>query len=184
MAEIKSTIDLVMEKTKGLSLTEEDKQNLKIEEDRRKAQAQVNRYLQGDMGLDEFLEHGASSPEVIQREIFRVLVEALRPGREAFSRCLEALDRWKGQPCRVPLKRLKDLSIRFGKALQKRKRKVKAELWETLASRGVQGSAVEPNVEVSVQWDRALRDLDREFESQLEEIKKELLAALGVGERT
>ena len=93
------------------------------------------------------------------------------------------MDHWKGQLCRAALKRLKDLSIRFGNALQKRKRKVKAVLWETLASRGVQGSAVEPNVEVSVQWDRALRDMDREFESQLDEIKRDLLTVLGVQER-
>lgn len=180
MGEIKSTIDLAMEKTEGLTLSDEEKQRLEQEKDLRRSQALVKRYLKGDVSLEELLRNGHESVENVQQSMIRSLVEGLRPGRQDFSRGLEALEQWKGRSCRAQLKRLRDLSIQFGKALSKRKKKVRSVLWAELARKGVEGSAVEPNVEVSSQWTAATRELEREFDPRLEQIKKELLNQTGI----
>jgi hypothetical protein len=178
MAEIKSTIDLIMERTKGLTLSSEEKERLDEEKRVRGAQGLVQRYLRGDLSLDELsrqMEEGSSNS---RKAMMQALVEGMRLGREEFSRGLEALERWRGKENRFQLQRIRDLSHQFGQALQKRRRKVKAELWEDLARRGVQGSAVEPNVEGSGRWDETINQVEREFEPRLGELRKELLAHL------
>jgi len=49
VAEIKSTLDLVLEKTRDLTLTEEEKRNLEREELDKKIQRIVNRYLDNSL---------------------------------------------------------------------------------------------------------------------------------------
>jgi hypothetical protein len=179
VGEIKSTIDLVMEKTKGLSLSEEEKRHLKEEEEARKAQVHVKRYLKGDLDLEQLLDQGRASSKTAQKTMIHALVEeGLKPGRESFSRALSALERWNPDGPKSSLKRLKDFSLMYAKALQKQKRKVKAQLWEELAARGVEGSAVEPNVLASPLWEETLRKMEREVRSQLEGIREEVLRDL------
>ena len=53
MAEIKSAIELAMEKTKGMHLSREEKEKLKEEELHSRAQGLVNRFLEVDFNLKE-----------------------------------------------------------------------------------------------------------------------------------
>ncbi len=89
-----------------------------------------------------------------------------------FPLILEAVERFLGKGHRKILQRLKDLSIEWGQLLQKRKRKLKAELREELACRGVEGSAVEPHVEGSPLWEKALRELQLQFQDKLVEAQE------------
>lgn len=178
MGEIKSTIDLVMERTKGMTLSGEEKRHLEEEREERVAQGLTVRYLQGDVGLEELVRKSEGSSAPFGRAILNSMVEALVLGREEFPRALDALERLKGKELREPLKRAKDLSLQFAQALQKRRRRLKAELWDELAQRGVRGSAVEPNVEASPRWTETLEELQQEFEPRLRELKQSMLAKL------
>jgi hypothetical protein len=181
MGEIKSTIDLVMERTKGLKFDEEDRHRLEVEKADRTAHALVVRYLQGDLTLAEISRERDSTAPFLREATLRFLVgEGLHLGREEFSRGFEALETWKGKESRGVIVRLQDLSLQFGHALQKRKRKVKADLWDELAKMGVQGSAVEPNVEGSAKWHEVVEKLARDFEPKLKEIKDALLAEVQI----
>jgi hypothetical protein len=179
MGEIKSTIDLVMEKTRDMKLTEEEKQKIEQEKEYRKAQGLVARLLQGDQTVEMFLQDAEGASEQVGSELLQALIEGLRLRGEYFTKGLEALERWKGAAARRSIKRMRDLGLQFGQALQKRKRKVRAELWKELAERGVQGSAVEPNVEVSPLWERTVQSLEEEFEPRLNEIKTSLKKEVG-----
>ncbi len=178
MGEIKSTIDLVMERTKGMTMTGEEKRHLEEEREERVAQGLAARYLQGDVGLEELVRktQGASAP--FGRAVLNSMVQALVPGGEEFSRALDALERLKGKELQGAIKRARDLSLQFAHALQKRRRRLKAELWDELAKRGVKGSAVEPNVDASPRWMKTVEELQREFEPRLQELKESVLAKL------
>jgi len=56
--------------------------------------------------------------------------------------------------------------------------RIKAELREELERRGIRGSAVEPNVEASQAWERALRELQEEFSDKVSSLREQLLGAL------
>lgn len=178
MAEIKSSIELAMERTQGLTFTEEERRRLEVERQQRAAKALVSQYLRGEMGLAELDRKKRESTDVASRALERAMVEALGLGQEALPRALEALESWLGKRQRTALQRLRDLSLQWGQAVQKRRRKIKAELREKLARRGVEGSAVEPHVEGSPLWDRAMEELRVQFAANFQEVQDRLMAAL------
>ncbi len=179
MAEIKSSIELAMERTRGLTLSEEEKRSLQDEKAHRAAHALAAQYLRGDVDVEGLMHKAAALEEGARQGLLQGLVDGLRLGSEAFTRGADALERWKGRDHRQCLHRLRDLSVQFGHALQKRRKKLRATLWEDLARRGVEGSAVEPHVEASAPWKAAVEELGREFEPRLGEIKAALLQPTG-----
>ncbi|MGQ9857600.1 MAG: hypothetical protein ACUVS3_02805 [Thermodesulfobacteriota bacterium] len=178
MAEIKSSIELAMERTKGLTFTEQERRELEQARQQRTAQILVSQYLRGEVDLQELDRKGKNSPGVTPRALAKALVEALDLGQETLPRALEALEHWMGKDQKATVQRLKDLVLQWSQALQKKKRKLKARLREELARRGVEGSAVEPNVEGSPAWESSMAELKREFSSKLEDIQQSLMAAL------
>ena len=175
MGEIKSTIDLVMEKTEGLTLSEAEKKALEEEKESRASQIIGQRYLQGDVPLKDFIDEWERSTKLQQRAMLHCVVGGMQLGTEAFSRGLQALDYLKEAGSRAVLERFRNLSAKFGKLLQKRRRKIKSELWAEFAKRGIGGSAVEPNVEVSPQWHATIQSLQKEFAPRIDELKKAIL---------
>ena len=61
MGKIRSTLDIVMDRTKNLSMTSEDRENLKRKELSDTVRAWVQRYLDGKMTLDEMRARVESS---------------------------------------------------------------------------------------------------------------------------
>lgn len=172
MGEIKSSIELAMERTKGLTFTEEERRKLEEEKERRLAQAMVSQYMRGEMSLSELERKRLQAPPSARLALDKALIESLSSGMDNFPLILEAVERFLGKGHRKILQRLKDLSIEWGQLLQKRKRKLKAELREELACRGVEGSAVEPHVEGSPLWEKALRELQLQFQDKLVEAQE------------
>jgi hypothetical protein len=57
MAEIKSTLDLIMEKTKNLSMTDEEKKTLHLQELRKKIKGWVQRCIDGTLSIAHLREN-------------------------------------------------------------------------------------------------------------------------------
>ncbi|HHO76456.1 MAG TPA: hypothetical protein ENN05_08510 [Deltaproteobacteria bacterium] len=60
MGKIKSTLDLVMERTKDMNMTDQDRERLQVEQNGQKARMWVQRYIDRRMDVDELrdnLEH-------------------------------------------------------------------------------------------------------------------------------
>lgn len=178
MAEIKSSIELAMERTKGLTFTQEERQRLEEEKEQRLAQALVSQYVRGEMSLEELEKKRLLASGLARRALDKALLDGLSLDMKALPLIMEALERFLGKGNRKVLQRLKDLSLEWGQLVQKRRRKVKAQLREELARRGVEGSAVEPHVEGSPLWEKALRELQAQFQSRLLEAKELLVQAL------
>jgi hypothetical protein len=175
MAEIKSTIDLVMEKTKELKLTEEERKALEAEELQKTAQAMVRRFLHGELSIEEMERKAVESSEGLREALLGEFIQRLDLSSTEFFPILEALERLGGKELGSTLRKLKDLSMNFGHALHRQRKKIKAQLWEELSRRGISGSAVEPNVDASPLWERAVRDVALEFTHRLEPLKEALL---------
>ena len=81
MAEIKSTLDIIMERTKNLTMTDKEKASFRQNETEGKVKGWIQKYQDGIVGLDalrsDFVKERKEYPEV--RQIFKAqLLDCLR----------------------------------------------------------------------------------------------------------
>ncbi len=103
MTEIKSTLDIVMEKTKGLRMTEDDKDRFREEELSQTAQGLCRHYLDGqlDWKAVEIDFQGREDRErpLIKRAFYNHLLQSLDIGsyNDQASRAIEVLSNGKAK---------------------------------------------------------------------------------------
>ncbi len=166
MAEIKSTLDLVMEKTRHLTLSREEK-----EENRR-------RELAGRLkGLLQQLEDGLLDVEALTTKIDGLLQDGNEEDRSLLCRHLmahvnaeEENDPW----IRLLTKYCRADAVQLEQAVQEVRRQLDAavterrwQLLDELASQGVSGSAVRPNLDGDVVLDEKCRRLSGHLADKL-----------------
>ena len=177
MAEIKSTLELALERTKKMTISEKEKEELKQKEFSEKAKSLFYRYRDGHAPLNE-----------IQREIER-MDEKTSAGTRKFllSQWIDALSlkdederlvkaiEWlkNGRMEEIP-KQFRRLLSQYREEMERVKHEVRARLAEDLKKEGIEGSAIEPNVEESPLWRETHEKLDRLYGAKLEEIRKQL----------
>ncbi|MEW6188230.1 MAG: hypothetical protein AB1585_21130 [Thermodesulfobacteriota bacterium] len=159
MAEIKSTLDLIMEKTKGLSMTPREKEALRQEEWLKKARGLIQKFLDGWMDLDKVKEEillKETPPEwegLIKKEVLAGLAPETDNGKR-----LELLRDLLQIPAEPYLKVFED----FNRRMEQEKQRQETLLRQGLAAQGISGSAVQPNLETAPSWKE---HYDREWQS-------------------
>lgn len=162
MAEIKSTMDIIMEKTKGLTLTEEERRKIGEEEARRKVNGLVQRYLDGRIDMAKVTEEVGPVPEV-RREFFlqemkRNLLERIDPALD-HGPILSLLASLPG----VDVGALQREIERFRTETRERRRLQEKALLDEFEERGIRGDAVVPNVEADPRWQGYLKEAKARF---------------------
>jgi hypothetical protein len=151
MAEIKSTLDLIMERTAELNLSDQEKAELKNEERRRKVKGLAVRLLEGNLG-PAALEREASTWEGENRErLGRELAWELlsltdldRPGGTDLDQVLGIL---LGERGRSVYRTLKEVQQRYRDETAGAEADKREELLRELDSRGIRGTSLRPRVE-------------------------------------
>ncbi len=156
MAKIKSTLDIVLERTRGLSLSEEQKAQLKHKECRDKARAWVQRYLDDAMGCDElsriFVSERSQCPK-LDAILTQELAGHLVPQGDN-RRVLEAFETVLGIAADV----IRQKMAAFQKALEDYQSARVETLRDELERDGIGGPAVRPNPLAEETWkDQELR---------------------------
>ncbi len=164
MAEIKSTLDLIMEKTKGLTLSPEEKEEIRREEWVKKAKGWIQKFLDGWIDMDkvksELLSQEAPSgwKKILQAEIigpldpegenekrFQLITELLEMPREPFMKILKA----------------------FNQKVEQEKARLTEQSLKRLSVQGISGSAILPNLNRDPAW---IQLLDQEKKAVKEKI--------------
>ena len=165
MAKIKSTLDLVMERTKNLNMTDADKEKLRSKEGTDKARAWIQRYIDGKIDADEMrnsLDTTRKTLPEIRDILRRELVLHIRPGDDN-SAILNALERVFDTHTGP----IQELIASSQTQLGTRKQHHLDQLASDLKQDGIYGSAVVPNIDKRRQWQesvlQATEDLAREI---------------------
>ena len=167
MGEIRSTLDIVMEKAKGITVSEEEKTEFARKEIGGKVRGWLQKYLDGSMSMDQ-----------LEAETAALSIERKEAARGAWVQ--SCLDRMDLEGDNAPLMRV--LSIMAGldtKALerhireqqqgfQKEKEEQESRLYRMLAEKGIRGPAVRPNLAADSGWRSRLEALNRQFRDELE----------------
>lgn len=170
MGEIKSTVDLVLEKTRNLTLSEEEKLGLEREELDKKIRGLVNRYLDNILPLSRLKEEIQSIDSKKNRLAFKSLKKHLLahfdPDRDN-TPVLSALSEIAG----FDVSPLTMLQKEYQAEKEETERAFKERALLALQERGVSGSAVVPNLRQDPDWDQSLKGLRERYQERLTAIE-------------
>jgi len=165
MGEIKSTLDLIMEKTKNMTLTEEEKAAIRTREVKAKVRGWFQRYSDGLLTISDLKEFmGPDGPAfdesaALMRKECLAHVNPETDNRKIFQIMDEILGIDSG-----PFQSLVD---HFQEELEQLRAGATREALDTLYAQGISGTAVIPNLNLSPAWDTNLA-------SAREQLRKDL----------
>lgn len=166
MAEIKSTLDLIMEKTRNLTMSEEDRRELALTDLKNGLNKLVLQYLQGEVGAGRFreeyklLENAHLDPDgrIAAKEI------AGRIEAGADNQSLLTLLR---EGCGVDVSGLEGSLRRYAESLGSEEARISASILKDLERKGIAGAAVVPNPDSAEQMAATRERLRGEFKAAL-----------------
>ncbi len=164
MAEIKSTLDLIMEKTKGLTLSPKEKEEIQHEEWLKKAKGWVQKFLDGWVEMDKVKSELFSKEaptgwkKILQREIIGPMDPEEDPEKrlQLISELLE-----------VPLGPFLKIMKGFNQKVEREKIRLSDQSIKRLSDQRISGSAVLPNLDRDPSW---IRFMDQEKKSLKENL--------------
>jgi len=157
MGEIKSTLDLVMDKTRHLTLSDEEKQEQKEKEFKKNLKGPAQKFQDQTINKRE-----------LKKEINN-LIKTYDLKNEAII-IREFLNRLGF------IKTLEDIFNDYNETIQTEAQKRMEEIKESLAQkRLISGSAVIPNISADDEWIKKIRDIEGKFD-QLLDVEKARIA--------
>ncbi len=177
MGEIKSTLELALERTKKFALSAKEKEEMKQKEILQKASSLFHRYRDGHLSLNEVLKEVWKMEEKTATTVKKVLlsqwIDALALN-EDHERIFKGMEAFKSQSLDGVKRKFLHLLSQYQKEKESLKEKMSSRSTETLKREGIWGSAVEPKLEGSVSWEKENEKLDRSYREKLQDIKDEL----------
>jgi hypothetical protein len=176
MAEIKSSIEIAMEKTKHLVLDEEGRRSLREKELRDRVSATIRRFMAELVDTEGFLkEFGDIGAERERKEsIFLDIVLEEYDLSSKNERLLSLFTLLKSERLERFKERLEIFQKRCDEEMEKRKMIARARIEDRLKQEGIWGDSVEPNLQAFEEWkteEREVLDLLRKW---LKEQRKDL----------
>jgi len=174
MAEIKSTLDIIMEKAKKFSVTEEEKQGFKRQELEGKIKGLVQKVVDGVMDPERFqvevVAFQAKEKDLVHRILQEEIVARIELGanNEAL---LQLLEKTEGLASGA----IRKVVAKSEKKDEKQKESRRKALIESFKKKGISGSAVLPNLDANREWLRSRSEATRQLQ---EEIREHLRVAL------
>lgn len=152
MGDIKSTIDLVMEKTKHLTMTEDEKSLAKTAQTKQKLRGMIQKFKDGILTRNQF---GKEMDRIVSEtnvDVSPLLLKELLEQVNLFennSHLVDLLQNFCGISVKQLLSVLNHFQEDYRLAFQDR---VKARKKEIVQKHGITGSAVVPNLDTDSLW--------------------------------
>ena len=165
MAEIKSTLDIIMEKAEKYKVTEEEKRVFKRRELEGRIKGLIQKHLDGILDSERLKEEVAALEEKERQEAAEIMraqvLERIRPGEEN-GPLLELLS-----VIGVNTGSVKALLQAYEKRIAEEQEGFRKGALQALRAKGISGSAVVPNLEARKEWREALAEAGSAFHEQL-----------------
>jgi len=166
MGEIRSTLDIIMEKTKDLKISDEEKEAFKEQEMTGKIKGLIQKFLDGIIDMEQLrgevsglVEKGGDMVKRLIREESVSRIE-LEGNNEPLFRLLEEITGSEVDSLREVLKA-------FEKRLEREKDTREQGFKKRLEKQGISGSAVLPNINADPEWSRYVSEVKEEFQERL-----------------
>ena len=177
VGEIKSTLELAMERTKKFAVSEKEKEEMKQKEVLQKATSLFHRYREGRLSLNEILKEIERTEQktaaALKEFLLSQWIEALSLSDDD-ERILKGIESLKQRNINEVREKFYSLLSQYHQEKEKVKEEARVQLTETLRKEFIFGSAVEPKLEGSELWKKENEKLDDSYKTELEEIKGKL----------
>lgn len=172
MAEIRSTIDLMMERTKGMSLSAEERDQLHREELAKRVKGFKLKLMENRTTVDDILEAMNEDSDEDRRLLDSLLWEEIfngLPNDKSIPKFLDLMERLPtGKAKPTVLKEMRSFFKDAAKGRSVDRKKLLTRERKRLAAAGISGTAVVPKVSKSLK-------ANPDFLSRIEEFKHRLL---------
>ena len=178
MAEIKSTLDLVMEKTKDLSLSAEERREQKNKEISSRIRGLLNKFQDETISLDRFnsdyqvLKKECSLTGTGNQHLIKEICDQIELAKDN-QRLFDLVAELKVLDFEGLTSVLQEFQTVRATAARERRKILKEQLAKT---HFICGSAVVPNLEIDDEWRKESGQIKAEFETKLNQAKTKLLA--------
>lgn len=176
MGEIKSTLELAMERTKKFAISEKEKEEMKQKEVLQKATGLFHRYRGGHLSLNEILKQIEKMEKktaiTVRESLLSQWIDALSLDDDD-ERILKGIESLKRRSIDEVKQKFNHLLAQYQREKEQVKEKVRAQFTEALRKDSIYGSAVEPNLEGGELWKKENEKLDQIYKVKLEEIKEQ-----------
>lgn len=166
MGEIRSTLDIIMEKTKDLNLTADEKRELREKGIKTKTRGLLQRYLDGVVSLGKFkAEFGALSSggeASAGNMLLREIIDRLAPEKDN-APLLQALQGVLG----IDAAPWRQVINEFQRELEEEKAAQEKRLQQKLLKRGIFGTSVVPNLRREHAWSEYLAAMQGRLQNKL-----------------
>ena len=181
MAEIKSSIELAMEKTKNLVMDEEERKLSALRDTENKIRATLRRYLEGMIERDDVekeMEEIKGDEGLKRSLLLDLLIEEFDIGSDN-TRLLELFYIVNGGLQESLKKELATLKNKFKEEMEKRGMIIRERIAGRLREMGITGDGVEPNIEEWDEWKEGQEEAGAVFKKRIAEWKNKLTKTLG-----
>jgi glycyl-tRNA synthetase (class II) len=169
MVEIKSTLDIIMEKAQKLKVSEAEKRNFKRRDLEGKIKGLVQKALDGIMGPEKFhvemTAFRAKEKDMVEQILKEEIVARIEPGadNETLVRILDNVTEPASGAVRKAL-------AEFEKEVEKQKESSRRLLLEGFKKKGISGSAVLPNLDADPEWARVKSEIRRHLQEEIRKV--------------
>lgn len=177
MGEIKSSLELALERTKGLKISEKEREEIKRKEIVQKAEALANRYREGSISINEIQKEIEKMEKKRAMEIEHYLVDHWIQGLSLNlrdERILDGIEVLRKKPMDEIKREFRSLIVSYQEEKENTKRKLGTIILEGLKKEGFDGSAIEPRIESSPLWEKESLRIDQSYQEGLEKLKERL----------
>ena len=165
MAEIKSTLELIMERTKNLTMTDKEKENLQKKEVEGKIGGLIQKYLDDMISVSTFrseIEQSEKTFPEFRQIVETALLDRLHP-ESGNPKILKVLEQALG----IDTEPLQKKISQFQKEMTQERSKIIKSLGDALKKRGFSGSAVIPNPSQDETMQATLQKMKETFKIQV-----------------
>ena len=169
MTEIKSTLDIIMEKAKKFSVTEEEKEGFRRRELEGKIKGLVQKTLDGILDSERFQVEVAAL-QAKEKELVNQILEEEVVGRIEVEANSEALLKMLEDIAGPASPAVKNALADFEKKGEKQKESRRKALLESFKKKGISGSALLPNVDADPEWARIKSEMRTQLQEKIRKV--------------
>jgi hypothetical protein len=166
MAEIKSTMDIIMEKTKGLTMSEEEKAEYKHQELTGKVKGVIQKFLDGILDLDklkaEMTAFAGKQEGLVRGLIIEESIHHIHLGRQN-----EPIYLILRETAVVDAGAIQEMEKAFIDRIEEKRAVYEKSLRDQLGKKGVSGSAVIPNLKAYPDWQQFVSSENESFRAKI-----------------
>jgi hypothetical protein len=166
MAEIKSTLDLIMEKTQNMTLSEDEKKKILQQELSGKIKGWIRKYDDSVLNLKNIQSEIEKESEARQIELKKVLqkevLHLIEPDKDN-SKLLQLLEEICGTGTDV----IVTMIDQFRNTLENEQAIILKNLNQRLEEKGISGKAVIPSLYSDAEWNTRYDQLIEDFKKQI-----------------